>query len=246
MRKMETIMPKAKSAIKVIAIVLLMCFHEGAQSQNKAIDGLFCRVYFPSGDFSNCLEFNKNNTFEYEFSDDLGTQSYAQGQYELIKNKLILDYNKTVPLKMSYHVSEIWQSNKDSITVNFNFFDFNGNPAIGVDVFYRDSLSPKGYITNVSDANGRVYFNLKKDIKELQFEISSMDYGLSVSILHSFYNVTIYKEWNYKISVYLQKSYTGIPILNQKDTLNLVKIKRKYFTVRNKNGSVTTWRKIED
>jgi len=239
-------MPKAKSAIKVIAIVLLMCFHEGAQSQNKAIDGLFCRVYFPSGDFSNCLEFKKNNTYEYEFSGDLGTQSYAQGQYELSMDQLILNYNKTTPLKMSYHVSEIWQSNKDSITVDFNFFEFDGNPAKGVDIFYRDSLSPKGYVTDVSDSNGRVYFKLKKDIKELQFEISSMDYGLSVSILHSFYKVTIYKEWNYKIDVYLQKSYTSIPILNRTDTLQIEKIKPKYFTVKNKNGSITKWQKIEE
>jgi hypothetical protein len=143
MKKMETIMPKAKSAIKVIAIVLLTGFHKGAQSQNKTIDGLFCRVYLPSDDFGNCLEFKKNNTFEYKFSGDLGMQSYAQGEYELGMDRLILNYNKTKPLKMSYHVSEIWQSNKDSITVDFNFFDFDGNPAKEVDIFYRDSLSAK-------------------------------------------------------------------------------------------------------
>ncbi|MCK0124947.1 hypothetical protein MWU76_11100 [Gelidibacter sp. F2691] len=231
-------------SILLIIIGINFCYSQ------KAIEGTYVIDDVPDwageAGIYTYFNFENNGTFKKEEVGELGLERYGQGQYKLINDKLILDYNRSEPLKMSHHVSEIWQSNKDSITVDFIIFDFDGNPAKGVDISYRDSLSPQGYVTDVSDANGRVYFNLKKDIKELQFEISSMDYGLSVSILHSFYNVTIYKEWNYKISVYLQKSYTGIPILNQKDTLNLVKIKRKYFTVRNKNGSVTTWRKIED
>lgn len=246
MKMMEIIVPRAKSATKVIAIILLICYHAGMQSQNKTFDGVFCRVYFPSGDFGNCLEFKSDSIFEYRLSSDVGPMLYGRGEYKLSKNQLTLNYNKTAPLKMSYHISEIWESNKDSITVDFYLFDFDGNPATGVDINYKDSLSKKGYRADVSNKDGRVSFKLKGDPSELQFEISSMDYGLTNSILHAFYYLTIYREWNYKISVYLQKSYTGVPVLNRTDTLKLKKVSKKYFEVINENGSVTTWRKLED
>jgi len=243
---MKIIMERAKSVTKVIAIVLLICFQEALQSQNMTHDGIFCRVYFPSGDFGNCLDFKTDNTFEYRLSSDMGLVSYAQGEYKLSKGQLILNYNKTAPLKMSYHISEIWESNKDSITVDFDLFDFDGNPATGVEILYKDSLSKRGYRADVSNKDGRSSFKLKRDPSELQFEISSMDYGLTNSIRHTIYYLTIYREWNYKISVYLQKSYTGIPVLNRTDTLKLKKVREKHFEVINDNGSVTTWRKLED
>ncbi|MCK0124943.1 hypothetical protein MWU76_11075 [Gelidibacter sp. F2691] len=235
---METIMPKAKSAIKVIAIVLLMCFHEGIQSQDRAIDGLFCRVYFPSGDFSNCLEFKKNNTFEYEFSGHLGTQSYAHGQYELIKNKLILDYNKTEPIKIGHHVSKIWTNSKDSINLQFNFFDFDNIPIPFVNVIYKDSLSKNGYNGIIATKEGRAQLILKKKNKDFELVISNLGY--------SQYKFTVDRNYNHDIAVYLQKEGDGLPIRNQIDTIIIDKIRPKYFNVKNKNGSVTTWRKMED
>lgn len=192
------------------------------------------------------FNFTKNGTFKKEVMGELGREHYTQGEYKLSKDQLILNYNKTVPLKMSYHISEIWESNKDSITVDFDLFDFDGNPATGVEILYKDSLSKRGYRADVSNKDGRSSFKLKRDPSELQFEISSMDYGLTNSIRHTIYYLTIYREWNYKISVYLQKSYIGIPVLNRTDTLKLKKVREKHFEVINDNGSVTTWRKLED
>ncbi len=48
--------------------------------------------------------------------------------------------------------------------------------------------------------------------------------------------------------VYLKEETdeTGMPILNQIDTLKLVKVKPEYFTVKDKEGKILTWLKIEN
>lgn len=242
---MEIQILKVRSVNSIIAFILTGLLHNTVYSQKK-LEGTYCLEHKYSGDFSECLEFREDNTFEYNYLSDVGMVSYAQGEYEFADSQLILNYNKTAPLKMSYHISEIWKNNKDSITVDFNLFDFDGKPAAGVNVLHKDSLSQKGFKSVDSNEDGRASFKLKKDASELEFEISSMDYGLTASILHIFYHLKIYKEWNYKISVYLQKSYTGIPILNQTDTLELKKVRKQFFEVKNKDESVTTWRKLED
>lgn len=192
----------------------------------------------PLQEHYNFYTFNKNGGFEYQTGASLGNDYYGRGEYIIIDNKLILNYNKTKSLKIGHHISEIWQSNKDSIDVDFNLFDFDNYPIFNVNIIYKDSLSKNGYSGVITNEKGTAKVILNKEKMQLEFEITNLGFRP--------YKLIIDKSYNYKISVYLQKSHTGIPILNQTDTLNIVKMRRKFFVVKNKNGSETVWRKIED
>ena len=89
----------------------------------------------------------------------------------------------------------------------------------------------------MANEKGITLLNLKKDRNNLEFEISNLGFNN--------YKFSIDKNYNYKVSIYLQKDGFGLPILNQIDTLEVVKKKTKYFTVKDKDGKITTWRKIE-
>ena len=190
------------------------------------------------GDYSNCLTFETDRNFTYEYSGHLGVLKYGQGEYKFTDNQLILNYNKTEPIKIGHHVSEIWTNNKDSIYLKINIFDFDGLPLHAVSVIYKDSLSKYGYSGVASNREGIALINLKKDRTDLDFEISHLGFNI--------YKFSLDKNYNYNISVFLQKDGDGLPILNQIDTLEIIKRRPKYFTVKNKNGSETTWRKLED
>ena len=230
-------MLKDRSVNSIIVYVLAGLLYNTVYSQ-KTLEGVFC-VEYDLKDYSVCLTFETNKNFIYEYG-DTNMFEYGRGEYEISGNELILNYNKTEPIKTGHHVSEIWTNNKDSIEVHFKVFDFNNNPIPYVNVMYKISLPDNTYTYNgaVADEQGLAKLNLLKENKELQLIISNVGY--------TEYKLMVDKTNNYNISVFLQKHGDGLPILNQIDTLEIVKRRPKYFTVRNKNGSVTTWRKLED
>lgn len=236
MNETVNLMQKAQNVISMIIFILVGLLYNNTYSQNK-LEGKFC-IEYEIKDYGECLTFKNDNTFTHSFGGDMGTEGYGQGKYEFTNNNLILNYNKTEPLKTGYHTSKIWTNSKDSINVNFKFFDFDSIPLPAVSVIYKDSLSKYGYSGVAANEKGVAEFNLKRDRTNLQFKISNLGFKQ--------YELFIDKNYNYSISVFLQKAYNGLPILNQIDTLVIDKKRPKYFVVKNKNGSLTTWKNLDE
>lgn len=237
MNKIEMVVIRGRNVSKLMFILIgVFCYSIKVQGQFL---GTFCKVY-DLKHFSSCLTFETDKNFTYRYRGDTGIFEYGQGEYGFVDNRLILNYNKTEPIKTGHHLSEIWTNNKDSIDVNFKFFDFNNNPIPLVNVMYKISLPDNTYTYNgvVADEQGIAKLNLTKESEQFQLIISNVGFNQ--------YELTIYKKYNYDIAVYLRAEGGGSPILNQIDTLEIVKRRPKYFTVRNKNGGETTWRKLED
>lgn len=233
MNKMEMEVQRVRNA-KILILVGMFCINIQAQIK---FNGSYCKDY-DLKNMSNCLTFETKKNFAYEYSGDTGVFEFGHGEYLFKDNKLILNYNKTEPIKTGHHFSEIWTNNKDSIHIQFNVFDFDSLPLPAVSVIYKDSLAQYGFNGVASNKKGIAAIKLKKNSNTLQVEISNVGFQS--------YKFSLDRNYNQVISVFLQKDGYGLPIRNQIDTLQIEKIKRKYFTVRNKNGSITTWRKRED
>lgn len=235
MNKMGTLMPKVRNVNTIILIMTGTLFYS-ANAQINFI-GTYC-IDYDINNFSNCLTFESEKKFRYEYVGDTGMFEYGQGEYQFIENHLILNYNRTEPLKTGYHISKIWTNAKDSINLQIHVFDFDGVTLPAVSVVYNDSLSKYGFSGMASNEKGLALINLKRDRNDLQVKISNLGFKS--------YKFSIDKNYNYNISVYLQKEGDGLPIINQIDTIQIEQIKSKYFTIKNKNGSITTWRKNQD
>lgn len=235
MNKMGTLMPKVRNVNTIIFIMAGTLFY--SLNAQTIFSGTYC-IDYDMNDFSNCLTFESEKNFRYEYNGDTGMFEYGQGEYQFIENHLILNYNKTEPIKTGYHFSEIWINSKDSINLQFHTFNFDSVPLPAVSVVYKDSLSKYGFTGVASNEKGFAIINLKRDRTDLQVKISNVGFRS--------YEFSLDKNYNYNISVFMQKVGEGEPIRNQIDTIRIEKIRNKYFTAKNKNGSVTTWRKVED
>lgn len=235
MSKMEMEIQTVRN-VKIIILFFVGTLYNNLHAQDR-FDGMYCKEY-DLKDFSRCLTFERERSFMYEYSGDTGVFEFGKGEYQLIDNRLILNYNKTEPIKIGHHVSKIWTNSKDSINLKFNVFDFDGLPLHGVTVVYKDSLSKYGYSGVASNENGVALLHLKIDRTDLQVKISNVGFRS--------YEFSLDKNYNYNISVFMQKDGDGEPIRNQIDTIRIEKIRNKYFTEKNAEGKIVTWRKIED
>lgn len=230
-------MQKEQSVIKNIILCILLIISHHTYSQKERLNGKYSNLASLQ-EYYNFYVFDENGEFEYHTGASLGDDYFGEGTYKFLDNLLILNYNKTEPLKTGRHVSKIWTNNSKTIDIHFRFFDFNNSSIPFANVIYKDSLSKNGYNGIVANKEGIAKLNLRKENKESHLVISNLGFTQ--------YKFIVDKNYNYNISVYLQKEGDGLPIRDQIDTLEIVKRKPKYFNVKNRNGSVTTWRKIEE
>lgn len=189
---MEIQMLKAKNVRKPFLLILFGLLPSHLISQTK-FEGTFC-VEFATKDISNCLRFESDQIFKYKLTGDTGTFEYGIGEYKFIDNYLVLNYNKTKPLKIGHHNSEIWLNKFDSIEVHLVLLDFNNNPISNVNVLYKDNLLKNGYKGVISDNKGEAIINLKKGKEDLELTCSHFNYRA--------YKISIDKNFNYKITVF--------------------------------------------
>ena len=217
---MKTIIHNIQNVIKVIIFIFFIFLINLGRAQTN-ISGIYhIPNYTVDGGVYTKIEFQKNGNFKKETTSEFGIYKYGEGEYSFIGNKLILNYNKTEPIKLGYHDSKIWTNNKYSINIHFSFFDFDSVPLPNVNVIYKDSLSKYGYGGVTANEKGVTSLTLKKGKTNLQFKISNLGFKE--------YEFTIDKKYNYSISIFLQKNGVGLPLLNQIDTLNIDKIKIFY------------------
>ncbi len=236
---MEIQILKGRNVSSTIIFILIGILYNNVYSQKK-IEGTFC-IDYDLMDFSNCLTFESDNKFTYKFSGHLGTMEYGQGVFKLLDNLLIRDYNRTLPKSLGYYNLSICKNDSDSINIIVNVYNKRTKEPIEyANVFFKDSTNKLGYTGSGANENGSVEILTVKN--ENQIELNVIYLGFIEQ------KIDLIRNKNYKVEVYLkeQEDETGTPILNQVDTLKIEKIRPKYFTVKNKNGSLTTWRKIKD
>ncbi len=236
MNKQEIQNLKSRNANIIIIFILFGILCNNVYSQKK-INGKFCKE-FKIRDYGECFTFESDSTFTFKYSGHLGTIDYGKGSYKMLDKLLILNYDKTEPLKIGHHISKVWTNNSNSIAIHFQIFDFDNIPIPDVNIIYEDSLSKNGYSGIVANNDGIAQLTLTRENKDFHFALSNLGF--------SKYEFTVDKKYNYSISVYLQKQGNGLPIRNQIDTISINKIRAKYFTVKNKQGKTITWRKAEN
>lgn len=226
-------MQKEQNVINLTIILLFSVLSNFSFSQ-KQLNGKFSNLARYQ-EYYNSYTFNEKGEFYYHNGASSGNFYFGEGEYKLIDNQLILNYNKTKPLKIGHHVSEIWENNTDSIAVHFSFFDFDNIPIPYVNYFYKDSLSKNGYQGGVADKDGQGLLKLKKEKNDIMITVSNIGFRQ--------YSFPINRNYNYDVSVFLESEGNGIPIKNQLDTLKIVELKEDYFKVIEKDGKITTWLK---
>jgi hypothetical protein len=226
-------MQKEQNVINLAIILLFLVISDFSFSQNL-LSGTFSNLARHQ-EYYNSYTFNENGEFYYHSGASSGNFYFGKGEYQIENGNLILNYNKTNPLKIGHHVSEIWQNKADSIAVHFSFFDFDNNPIPYVNFFYQDSLSKKGYQGGVANKDGQGLIKLKKDKKDIMLTVSNIGFRQ--------YTFQINRNYNFDVSVFLETQGNGIPIKNQIDTLRLIEIKENSFKVIEKDGKITTWLK---
>ena len=239
MNKMAIQIQKEKNVINRIMLILLALYFSNIYSQN-ILKGTFCIDYIMK-DFSDCLTFKEDNTFIFNHSGDTGTLEYGEGEYKFIDNQLILDYNKTSAKKLGYYKLAIWENNSDSINLVVNVFNKQTKEPIKyANVFYKDSTNKTGYTGSSANEKGIAKLRTIKNKNIIELNV------VYLGFLEQ--KINLMRNKNYMIEVYLKEvsDEAGIPILNQIDTLEIVKMKPKYFTVQNKNGKIATWKQIDD
>ncbi|SFZ95255.1 hypothetical protein SAMN05428642_1202 [Flaviramulus basaltis] len=230
---------KGKNAINKSLLILATLYFSNLYSQN-ILKGTFCTDY-EMKDFSDCLIFREDKTFEFNHSGDTGTLEYGEGEYKFIGNKLILNYNKTSAKKLGYYKLSIWDNNCDSINLIVNVFNRRTKEPIKyANVFFKDNTNKMGYNGASANENGMVKLVINKEKNIIELNV------VYLGFLEQ--KINLMRNKNYMIEVYLKEvsDEAGIPILNQIDSFEIVKKKPKYFTVQNKEGKIVTWKKRDD
>lgn len=217
---------------KLTLIFLVILPHQ--ISAQKTIEGLYA-LPSPTGDFSTSINFSKTGIFEYEHSGHLGTEEYGIGTYILERKKLILNYNLTKPLKESFYESKFWINDKEKVELKVNVFDLEGNTIPGANIYI---LADKNGV--IADKSGYGNLVLKKENRKAELTISFVGYD-EVRIPFNQKN-------NYEYIVHLRKSKKGSsprPILNQVDTLQVLKKRKNEIITLNKNNQEQVWTRFE-
>ena len=94
-------------------------------SQEKLI-GKYCSIPLGESDVT-CIDFKKNNQFDYVVSGCLGISSIGSGKYELKNNNLNLIFDKTEQTsKSKIQIAENETQSEKESNLKFNIVDENG------------------------------------------------------------------------------------------------------------------------
>ena len=213
--------------MKNIYPLFLMLYTVVSFSQEK-LEGQYCADY-PSGDFFECIEF-KGNEFSYQEGGHLGIESYGSGTFERTGNYLVLNYNLTKPLELSYHKLKFWINEKPVINLKINVWDLEGNEIRGANIFVNNTK-----LGVIADSLGYGQLDLEKKNQNFELIISYLGYVEE--------RINLRQDFNYEINAYLKGGSMPAPILNQTDTLKIVQNKEDSFEEIMENSRVRPWNK---
>jgi len=190
----------------------------GLFSQEKLI-GNYCASY-NSGYDAVCIEFFKNNRFEYRVSGCLGISDYGKGKFVLKKSELILKFDKIEQgFKSEIKISKISEKKTDSIYHKFKILDLQGLP-LPVNVLKKSE--PINYDKTQAGFDGNIIITNLKSNKPEKYEISFLGYErlpLTIENKNS-------QEITIKLAMEQPKPISGNII-----TLKVNEVKSEYFKV---------------
>lgn len=213
--------------LKVPNVSILLIFMIFTICSHSQISGTYCLVY-ELKDFSTCLKFNEDGTFEYEQIGHLGVQQYGKGDFRISRESLTLDYGKTKPKKATFYRYEFWDAQKDSIILNFKVMDLNSNimPNSSIIVDLEKEIGLK------TGSKGLAKITLKKSEESNKIIINSLGYNTS--------KFKLQKSLSYYIEIYLAKT-GGIPIKDKIEYFEIIENNDDSLKIKDKTGKVILW-----
>lgn len=174
--------------------------------------------------------FGNNGTFEYHSGASLGDDIYGKGDFEVLGDTLILKYNTTEPKKLGYHTTEIWENQKTSIKFDFQVVDLENKPIPNVNVIYLNNSGYEKIILN-EQGEGTGIFKKRQDSVKINFSFLGYER----------YTAKFDLNFSKNIKVYLAEWTSGIPILDQVDTLEIVEFEMDTLKLKDKEGNIDKW-----
>lgn len=223
MKRKVIILQKGQNVIKTyISLLVFLMFYISIYSQTL-LNNKYTYCY-GSVDNGECKTYTlkKNGIFLIETDGELGRIDYSKGHYFIKNDSLILNYDLTELKVNDFHKYKYYENNKDSIKVSINIFDLEKKPIKGNSVaIYSEK------IVKYSNKDGFLEFNLKKEKKQLEFNVASRGFG---------YDFSIWKNKNYEIDVYLNLDNYGKAIKNQIVKYKILEQTDDFIKLKNYNG----------
>lgn len=216
MSKMDTENLLVRDVIKKKKIIylLIIFFLFLNQLSYSQLNSIYC---IPNNDFniySACFKFRKTNVFHYKNWFEGNLNSEGKGTYILNKDSIILNYNKSEPLAISYHRLYTSKSPaKDSVKFNITLKNLKNKSLHNFSAF----MNNKGKYMIKRTTNKQLSFSLKKE---------GRDSELKITINHFFksYQFDIYTDLNYNIVVYMDDNNNRvIPIIDNIEKFKIIK-----------------------
>lgn len=192
---------------------------------------IYCHS-FNGGFDATCLTFNKDKTFTYKTSGDLGTYITGKGNYHLTNKTLKLEFDKDSVIKKSTIKIEDWSfrddKETDSVGLIFKVYDgYNkGIPLYGANISEeskKNSYSKQNFVNR----NGALTITKPKSDKTESYKISLLFYETAVvDLKHNStkeISVTLFPEQPQKITdttfIYTLKDLEKDSFLTSEDYL---------------------------
>jgi len=227
-------MQKVQIVIKCFFIIHLSLIYSIVNAQNTLV-GSYSKLEIGQ-EYFDYYKFNQQGGFEYFNGASLGYNYYGKGDYTIIHDLLILDFNKTELKKYSgYYRYNDWINNSNTVILKFKVFDIEGNKIPNVNIYFL-----KNKIGRITDKNGYAEIILKKS--------NAINDDINISLIgFEPQKIKIDRNYNFNFKIYLKKrdikSYSK-PIYNQKDTLEIINLDEDLIKLRGKNGKISSWRKV--
>lgn len=222
---------------KALIVKLFILFHIiSCSAQKNNLKGIFCNSNYVQ-DYGTCYEFKENGRFSYISGGDFGGNEVGKGNYYKKYNSLILNYEKGELYNLSYHKASQSSTRKDSITYHFNVQNFKGEPISNTQIIYEEISSAKSdWFTLDENANGSI--KLKRAFNDtIKFRFSYLGYNI--------YTITLRKDFNYYIDVFLAKDGQDMPIDQHTEKFEIITSTNKELKLKDDHGKITKWFKRE-
>ncbi len=109
----------------------ILCFFSLLEVKGQKLKGTFCTIPLGEGDVS-CIEFKNDNRFSFRNSGCLGLNSYGEGNFEIIKSKVILTFDDVVVEPNN----DVYIENRPPIDENWLNLEFEVLDKEGVSIDY--------------------------------------------------------------------------------------------------------------
>lgn len=231
-RRLNVFILRRVEGNKLLFLFLILLFISEVKLYGQfELKGTYC-VDYELKDFASCYTFNENGEFKYKNSGHLGVNKYGSGEFIIRDSLMILNYNKTKPKYSSYHKISFWESNGDSISINFKVLDIYNKK-----VFYAAiQLNSNEQIISKNDSNDMVGFKIEKNKKCNTFTIMSIGYDT-----HKF-NLKFDK--NYDIEVYLKEGNNVRTIRGRIENYKILNLIDEYLYIKNSKGINVVLKKL--